>query len=227
MAQNRNSDGTFAGKNAKFKNIFDEIQQVLDGVRPYPLRNRISTSIETFSYEWFLSNVKKLSRLTTKNALLKNSDLQANTIEIGGLYQYVYDPLEKSKIEMMAYDTFPLVLVFNATDTGFIGLNMHYLSPRLRFFLFAKLLAIGNTTGSDKNKKLQLTWQLLKGATKIPEFMPCVHQYRRDRLRSSIIKIPLDEWKIAAVMPNAGFKKMSEQSVWAESFRQISKHRIN
>lgn len=227
MAQNRNSDGTFAGKNAKLKNIFDEIEKLLNdpdlkrGGKSFKIRNEVSI----YSHEWFLSNVKKLSRLATKNALTKNTNLVTSSIQPGMLIQYAYDPLEKSKLEMAAYDTFPLTLIFGQTDTGFIGLNLHYLNPRMRFFLFAKLIDIGKVSGSDTNKKLLLSWQLLKESTKVPEIAPCVHQYRFDRVKSSFVNIPIDQWKIAVCLPNASFKKMNEQSVWAESFRQASLNR--
>jgi hypothetical protein len=227
MAQNRNSDGTFAGKNAKFKNIFDEIEKLLNepdlkrGGKSFRIRNDVSI----FSHEWFLSNVKKLSRLTTKNALTKNTNLVTNSIEPGMLLQYAYDPLEQSKIDMPAYDIFPLTIIFGKTETGFIGLNLHYLNPRMRFFLFAKLLDIGKISGSDDKKRLILTWKLLEQATKAPEFAPCVHQYRFDRVKSPFVSIPIDQWKIAVCLPNANFKKMGEQSVWAESFRQASLNR--
>jgi hypothetical protein len=225
MTIKRNSDGTFAGKNSKFKNIFDEIDQILDGVRPYNVRFKIRNEVSIYSHEWFLTNVKKLSRLATKNALSKNPNLLTSSIEPGMLIQYAYDPLEQSKIDMPAYDTFPLTLIFGMSETGFIGLNLHYLNPRLRFFLFAKLIEIGKMSGSNKNKRLVLSWQLLKEAAKVPEIMPCVHQYRFDRVKSSFINIPIDEWKIAVCLPNANFKKMGEQSVWVESFRQASLHR--
>ncbi len=230
MAQPRNSDGTFAGKDKKLKNIFDEIQQVLDGTRR-DLRHRITNEISIYSYEWFLKNVKTLSRLSTKNALLKNRDLAATSFEIGGLYQYVYDPLDESKKTMDAYDMFPLMIPIDTYHSdkngpGVRGLNLHYLNSRLRFFLFAKLLEIGRISGSDKNKRLILTYKLLKDATKIPEFAPCLHNYLLKNVKSNLISIPVDEWKVAVVLPNANFKKMSEMAVWAESFRKAMQRKI-
>lgn len=226
MAQDRNSDGTFAGKNAKYKNIFDEIQQILDGVRPYPLRHRIRNEISVFAYEWYLNNVKKLSRLTTRNALQKNPNLSGGGIEIGGLYQYVYDPLLDSKIKMSAYDKFPLVLVTSFAKNGnFYGFNLHYASPRVRFFLFSKLLENGRIAGNDSRKKLLLNMSTIDAISKFPELAACIHQYRKDGMKSNLIQIPVDQWKIAVVMPNAHFAKMSEQSVWAESFKKAHEQR--
>lgn len=224
---NRNSDGTFASKHAKYKNIFDEIQQMLDGVRPYPLRYRIKNELSVYAYEWYLTNVKKLSRLTTKNALGKNSDIYASKFEIGGLYQYVYDPLMQSKIDMSAYDTFPLTLVtgFDKKTGNMFGFNLHYASPRVRFFLFAKLLENGRIAGNDNNKKLLLNMTTLQAMSKFPELAACIHQYRPDGVKSNLIQIPVDQWRIAVVMPNANFKKMSEQSVWADSFKKAQDYR--
>jgi hypothetical protein len=225
MAQPRNSDGTFAGKNAKLKNIFDEIQQILDGVRPYPLRFKIRNEVSVYAYEFFLSNVKKLSKLTTQKALESNMDLRVSSFELGGLYQYAYLPYEESQREMEAYDMYPLMLPIGegTSKSGhkyIQGLNLHYINMRERFFLFAHLLEIGRVSGSDKNKKLMLTYKLLQAVSKNPMYKPCIHNYVMENVKSQIISIPIDQWKIACVMPNAKFKKMSEMAVHAASYRR-------
>lgn len=231
MALNRNTDGTFAGKDARIKTIFDEIEKLLNdpatkrGGKAFKIRNEISV----YAYEWYLSNVKKLSRFTTKNALMGTAKSAPN-FQIGKLYQYGYLPFEESRNEMKAYDIFPLMIPigYGRTKDGdregkpFIrGLNLHYIGPRDRFFLFADLLRISSISGTNENKRMQLSYELLQGlVTKNPNYIPCIHNYVMENVKTNIIQIPIDEWKIAVVMPNADFKKMGEQSVWMESRRK-------
>ena len=56
----------------------------------------------------------------------------------GKLFCFYYDP--KGKADLPYYDRFPLVLVLEKYNDGFLGLNLHYLPIKYRVAFLDKLL---------------------------------------------------------------------------------------
>tara|TARA_R110000851_G_scaffold39966_4_gene101107 strand:- start:5840 stop:6385 length:546 start_codon:yes stop_codon:yes gene_type:complete len=149
-------------------------------------------SLRQRSTEWFQ---KRVGQLTGYNRLpTSDEDNGTNILKTSGnrgkgnLIMFYYDPKHKDTLPM--YDRFPLVIPLGPAKGGFLGLNLHYVQdPKLRLqFLF-------NLTGIDKrdippNFRLNVNFN-----SNDPIMKLCVKHYLRGHIRSSFIRIPVDEWE--------------------------------
>jgi hypothetical protein len=169
------------------------------------------------SIDWYKRKIKELGGVKPGD-VLNDKTLTGNlktTELIGKLFFYEYDA--KWKDTLPYWDRFPLVIPIERYDDGFLGLNLHYLEPRLRVALFANLLDFATNDKFNANTKIIMSYRLLKGVAKYRLFKPCVHRYLTNHIRSRFVKINADNWEIAVHLPLAEFQKQSEYTVWKES----------
>lgn len=151
-----------------------------------------------------------------------NGHNRAN-VQVGGLYMFHYDPKHKETLPF--YDTFPIIFPIESTEDGFIGLNLHYLHPRLRARLFDELYKYRNNDKMDKTTKLKISYSILKSTMKQKLFMPCIKRYLGNHVRSSFLYIEPEQWNHAMLLPLQDFKKKTAKQVWdisAEKIRNAS-----
>ena len=167
---------------------------------------------------WFRSIVNrtkgKFSKETPQSILSRQESTVATTI-LGKMYFYSYNP--KWKAELPWYDTFPLVFPIERYPDGFLGFNFHYLAPKNRAILMDQLKAFANNKKYDETTKLRLTYNMLKGFTKIKRARPTVHRYLSSKVNSKFVLINADEWEVALFLPVERFKKAHKKQVWAHS----------
>ena len=96
----------------------DKIQGLKGG-----LRNRFSTT-----------NPDKFYRESDNKI---NPALLAKRASLGSLYCYHYDP--KYKLTLPYYDVFPMIMLIGVESDTFLGLNFHYLAPKLRAILLDRV----------------------------------------------------------------------------------------
>jgi hypothetical protein len=166
---------------------------------------------------WLLQKTKNLK--PTRQALLKDRENLRNKTIIGRMYYFFYDP--KLKDTLPYYDRFPLVIPIERYSDGFLGLNLHYVSPKIRVRLLNKLSAHLTNTNYDENTRFRLSYDMLRGASSIPEFEPCLKRYLYNQVESRFLEIPAQEWDIACLLPNEQFVKKSKDYVQRESARNI------
>ena len=95
----------------------------------------------TLRNQWSSTNAPKFYREAENKIDKKVLKLRAN---FGDLYAYYYDP--KHRQTLPYFDSFPLVMLIKAEKETFLGLNFHYLPPKLRAILLDRVSAkIGNT----------------------------------------------------------------------------------
>ena len=168
--------------------------------------------------DWFRSIVNrtkgKFSRETPEK-ILQRSESMVSTSVLGKMYFYSYDP--KWKNDLPWYDTFPLVFPIEKYNNGFLGLNFHYLAPKDRAILMDQLKAFANNKAYDETTKLKLTYDMLKGFTKIKRARPTVHRYLTSKVKSKYVLVNADEWEVALFLPVERFRKASKKKVWAHS----------
>jgi len=176
------------------------------------------------SIGWYQKRIDALGGFG-KNALMKNtSDLQKTKIYPGALNFFSYDP--KLKEELPYYDKFPLSFIFSVDETGFTGINFHYLSYPIRIKLYDKMWNIAKLNAHQPIQRVtQLNWQLLGATTKFPEVQPAVKRYLYNHVRSRFIQIPINDWKIALMLPNEQFVKAPTAAVHRMSNRMITNRR--
>ena len=96
------------------------------GSAPEELESRTLDSLQ-----WFQSNVRDIRR--TPSSLIKENQNFVTRFELGKMYMYMYDPKGRDKLKY--YDYFPITICLKRYATGFMGINLHYLSPKYRALL--------------------------------------------------------------------------------------------
>ena len=190
------------------------------------LKNAIKTNSVTAKSkaagDWFRSIVNrtkgKFSDETPKTILQRSENLVSKSV-LGKMYFYSYDP--KWKNELPWYDTFPLVFPIEKYTDGFLGLNFHYLAPKHRAVLMDQLKMFANNKKYDETTSLKLTYNMLKGFTKIKRAKPTVHRYLTSKVRSKYVLVNADEWEVALFLPVERFKKANKKKVWTHSGRMF------
>lgn len=69
--------------------------------------------------------------------LLETSDI-SDDVMVGDFYLFEYDP--KFKAFLKQWDKYPLVLVLNIFEDGFLGANLHYTTQKQRMLIAKKYL---------------------------------------------------------------------------------------
>ena len=168
--------------------------------------------------DWFRSIVNrtkgKFSSETPEKILSRTEQLESKSV-LGKMYFYSYNPKWKDKLPW--YDTFPLVFPIEKYPDGFLGLNFHYLAPKHRAILMDQLKMFANNKKYDETTKLKLTYNMLKGFTKIKRAKPTVHRYLTSKVKSKYVLVNADEWEVALFLPVERFRKASKKKVWAHS----------
>ena len=154
------------------------------------------------SRKWFRQRAKELRGIDRKDLM---QELPAGGSVVGSMIMFFYDP--KTKDTLPYYDTFPLVVVVGPAPGGFYGLNLHYLPPMLRAKMLDGLMDIASSKKSP-NAKFDISYQTLKGISKLRYYKPCFKHYLGGYLKSGISMVPAPEWEIATFLPVAQFKKI-------------------
>ena len=188
--------------------------------KPDPFRQVIDKAVElgkdTTSKAgkvWMQRQIKKLVK--TPRNVLRLKDRMESTIRPGMMYLFKYNPLTKDKLPY--YDIYPLVFLIKKSKGGFLGLNLHYLSPKLRGIFLTKLLRKVSNEKFDETTKLRISYNMLKGSATYKEFKPCIKLYLNNRIQTKFLKIDSAEWEMAAILPLDSFQKKSSSSVWSRS----------
>ena len=171
------------------------------------------------SLQWFKTQLKGMKNIN-RRALLKDEAFKVRSKTLPGrMFMYFYDP--KNKKTLPYYDRFPLIFMVEKANGGFYGLNLHYLPPKQRAFLFDKLMQYSSNKRYDITTRLRLNYQMLKQASKLAFFKPCFKHYLTDHVRSQLIEVPADNWETVLFMPTENFKKKSVGTVWSDSRKMI------
>lgn len=181
-------------------------------------RIRYSEQDQENSYRWFQNQVRTLRNIGPSRLMRESSDLMRKNIYPGGLYLFFYNP--KTKEDLPYYDTAPLVFPYAKTKDGFMGYNLHYLPPILRFKVMGSLMNIHLSTNSDE-KKIAYSYGVLNSTAAQKYFTPCIKRYLRSHVLSKFLEIPQDSWLTASLLPLDRFVKASHAQVWKDSLNKI------
>lgn len=167
----------------------------------------------TAARDWLMSKIRDLK--PTRQSILRDKErLKSKTI-LGRMYFYYYDP--KLKDDLPYYDRFPLVIPIEQYPDGFLGLNLHYISPKQRIELLDTLSEFASNSKYDETTRLRLSWRKLKNIGGAFKANPCVKRYLFKHVDSRFLEITADEWDIAALLPFQNFKGASANKVYNDS----------
>lgn len=170
------------------------------------------------SLAWFKSKLKDMT--ISRSKLLKDDNLNVKARPLTGrMFMYFYDP--KHKKTLPYYDRFPLIFMVEKAKGGFYGLNLHYLPHKQRAIFFDKLTDYANNKRYDSSTKLVLSYDLLKGASKMNAFSPCFKHYLTAHVKSEVVEVPADQWETVLFMPTENFKRANSSQVWSDSLKML------
>ena len=163
--------------------------------------------------KWLLSIIPTLR--PNRLALLKDRSRLRTVSMKGRLYLFHYLP--KGKDELPYYDAFPLVIPIERYGDGFLGLNLHYLSPKIRFIMLNKLSTLVNNHRYDETTRLRVSYPILQHLSRLYEHTPCLKRYLASHIRSRFLEIEPSQWDIAVALPLAQFRGDIPTNIWKES----------
>lgn len=185
----------------------------LDKESPSELRRRSKDSLT-----WFRNRVGKLK--TGARDLYSYSDLQkTDRYATGRMYTYFYNP--KHAKTLPYYDTFPCTIIIDMNQTGFTGLNLHYLPPRMRISFLDELFKYTNNAEFDETTRLEASWDLLNSITRLRPAHACVKRYLTPNIVGQALLIEPQYWDIIAFLPTAQWNKANALDVYRETRNKI------
>ena len=170
------------------------------------------------SRAWFMNKAKNLN--VSRSKLMKEDPIELRSRPaVGRMYMYFYDP--KTKDTLPYYDRFPLIIMVGPAPRGFMGLNLHYLPLDVRAKFLDALLGTINNERYDESTRFRLSYDMLKRASRLRAFKPCLKRYLSSHVRSRLALVPAPEWEIATFLPTADFEKASSSEVYRDSRRKM------
>ena len=174
----------------------------------------------TQSLKWFTSKINNLKNpRVLANQIRKETDRNTNRFLIGGLYFFYYSAKYDDKLPY--WDAFPLVLPLERYGDGFLGMNLHYLPPRIRAGFMDKLMNFAIYDDNDEIKRLRITYDIISASRRYKEFRPCIKRYLYQNIASKMLKVEASEWETAVFLPAHQFQKAKVNEVWNDSIQEI------
>ena len=130
------------------------------------------------------------------------------------MYMYRYDA--KYQDVLPYWDKFPLTIVFEFLTDGFMGINLHYIAPRYRTPLLLSLYEIATDNEQDEERRVMLSYQLIKTVSGLRYAKPCVKRYLYAHIDSRIAEVPMDYWDMMVMLPSQQFN-VNANKVYADS----------
>lgn len=189
--------------------------------------NRINEQIQAkgvdpataFGRSWLLQKMAKLHpSVQDRMEIIRDREAQRNRTMIGRFYFFFYNPKTREKLPY--WDLFPMVIVLQRYNDGFLGLNLHYVPPKDRLILLTQLRRFATGPLTDERTRLRLSYPLLKALHQAYRATPCIKKYLAGYVQSRFIEIPPTEWDIAATLPAQIFvsnTSVQKEQVWKDS----------
>lgn len=172
------------------------------------------------SYKWFVSKINNLRNpVALANQIRKETDRNANRFLLGGLYYYYYSAKTADRLDY--WDAFPLVMPLQRYNDGFLGINFHYLPPKIRAGFMDKLLDRAITDDDNNPVRVRITYDILNASKRYKEFRPCLKRYLYRHIASKMLKVQPTEWETAVFLPTQQFQNERASAVWKESMQEI------
>jgi hypothetical protein len=172
------------------------------------------------STQWLMKKIAGIKNNSTVATSIRNEkSRQVDRFFRGGMYFFVYDP--KLKHQLPYYDKFPLVLILERYEDGFLGLNLHYLPLKYRVAFLDKLLPFADMENENDIRRVRVTYDILNASRAFREFKPCIKRYLNTQIKSRILQVQSNEWEVATFLPVHQFKGEKAKVVWEESLDQV------
>ena len=184
------------------------------GQRPEEIESR---SID--SLQWFQTNVRDIRRVPS--SLLKENQNFVTRFELGKMYMFMYDAKTKDKLKY--YDYFPITICLKRYSTGFMGVNLHYLSPKYRALLMDGLYEFYREI--EDESYFQIKYPTIKSVSKLRWAKPCIKQYQFSYIDSRIVEVRPEHMDMAVMLPSQRFiskgTTTNANDIYRKSIRKV------
>ena len=191
------------GKTTKMATKSASIKLTTQAIKKNVLKTKINKKDAGSSMKWFNDQIEKTT----------SKFKEVTKPRVGGMYTYGYDP--KGKKTLPYYDKFPLIILVKPYKDGFLGLNVHYLSPANRDKFFTAMLKFtGKKDPALLTEKdlFDINWNKV---AKVPLVEKTVHRYLFNHVKTKLVEIGPQEWEASIYLPTAKFKGASQKEVWS------------
>lgn len=175
--------------------------------------------------QWFKKTASNLKPSEEKKKLGQQKigkPLPTSKGFVGRMYTFAYNPLPESKAKLPYYDRLPLIFLIEPAKGGFLGINLHYLSPKYRQVLLNRMFeSYLSDKDMDDETRLKINYKILKGVSKLKWGIPCIRRYKNSGVRSNIALIPSKEWNTAIYLPTKGIIGAGTSKVWSDSINKV------
>ena len=152
------------------------------------------------AFNWFKRQVAKIRNITPDKLLQDKSRLTTGVrLSPQKMYMFKYDPKTKKKLPY--YDAFPLIMPLEIYNGGFMGINFHYLPPKIRKILL-------------ESAKGRISYSILK---RNKYTRPTIKRYLNKHVRSKFLQIDEEDWETSIYLPVERFVKAGNRKVWSNS----------
>jgi len=177
-------------------------------------------TMTALSFKWLMAKIAEIKRPSLiPITISREKSRQVPQFKLGRMYFFYYDA--KTKDDLPYWDRFPLVLVLEKYNDGFLGLNLHYLPIKQRVLFMTKLMRFAILNEEDEIIRMRVTYDILNSTRRFREFRPCLKRYLFTHIRSKILLVQPNEWDVAMFLPIQQFKKDTAKNVWRESLTKI------
>lgn len=177
------------------------------------------TTASREAIDWFKNRARQIPTISETALMRRGTKNLKNFPVVGQMYMFYYDP--KLKKELPYYDTFPLVFPISHDGSGMLGINMHYLPPMLRARLMDALYGYISDLNMDEKTRLNISYNILKGASKLRYFQPCIKYYLASHLKSRLLWVDPKEWNLTLFLPTERFQKATKAKVHRDSRKMV------
>ena len=138
---------------------------------------------------------------------------------VGKMYMFRYNPIRKDQLPY--WDEFPLIFVLNIYRNGFLGMNLHYLPPKIRTDFLLALDNLRSNDHMDETTRIRVSYELIRDTARLNTGLPIVRRYLKRGILSNIIQVLPNEWAIASLLPTESFTGASKNKVWQDTRNKL------
>lgn len=174
--------------------------------------------------QWYRKEAGQATRNATVLIKEDASRLQnnMNRFSVGRMYMFYYDAkLKNDKKKLPFWDRFPMIFPIELYPDGFLGINFHYLPPQQRARLLDALDTIANNKKFNDTTKLRVSYSILKAASNLKLFKPCLKRYLFSQVRSKYMYVSPNEWPMAIFLPIAKWDGATAAEVYKDSMSKV------
>ena len=146
--------------------------------------------------------------------------IQVSSLVSGNMYFYKY----LAEPTNILFDRFPLIFMIRKKGQLFEGINFHYIPVKWRMPLFEDMKKFFDSDEMEADTRLRVRAfrNIILTNMKYRFAKIAIHRYRRENIRSKVLRIPPTEWEKTILQPAEMFiadtgKRINKKKVFLES----------